>query len=67
MMIDATEAAIDTIATKITQESKQLNGMHGCYETSIDLDVARGQSRSTLKYLLSRISHKLHRTFPEAF
>ena len=28
---DATEAAIDKIATKITQESKQLNGIPECY------------------------------------
>ena len=63
---DATEAAIDKLATKITQESKQVNGMPGCYETRIDLDVALGQSSSTLNSLLSRISHKLHRTCPGA-
>ena len=61
---DATEAVIDKLATKITQESKHLNGMSGRYETRIDLDVALGQSSSTLNSLLSRISHKLHRTCP---
>ena len=63
---DATEAARDKLATKITQESKQLNGMLGCYETRIDLGIALGQSSSTLNSLLSRISHKLHRTCPSA-
>ena len=65
--VDATEAAIDKLANKITQESKQLNAMLGCYETRIDLGVALGQSSSTLNSLLSRISgvfapavHALH-------
>ena len=40
--------------------------MPGCYETRIDLDVALGQSSSTLNSLLSRISHKQHRTCPGA-
>ena len=61
---DATDAAIDKLATKITQESKQLNSMSERYETRIDLDVALGQTSSTLNSLLSRISHKLHRTCP---
>ena len=64
---DPTETAKDTIASRVTQESKQLNGMPGCSETilynyRIALDVALGQNSSTLKYLLSRISHKRHRT-----
>ena len=40
--------------------------MSGCYETRIDLDVALGQSSSTMNSLLSRICHQLHRTCPEA-
>ena len=30
---DPTETVKDTIASRVTQESKQLNGMHGCSET----------------------------------
>ena len=37
---DPTETAVDTIASRVTQESKQLNGMPGCYETGIALYVA---------------------------
>ena len=32
---DSTETAKDTIASRVTQESKQLNGMPGCSETII--------------------------------
>ena len=63
---EATEASIDKIAIKIAQESKQLSGMRGSYQTRIDLDAALDEVSPTLTSLLSRISDKLHRTLPGA-
>ena len=63
---ETTEASIDRIAIKIAQESKQLSGMRGSYQTRIDFDAALDEVSPTLTALLSRISDKLHRTLPGA-